>query len=651
MDWDFFMLETVEELQKRENFEKFNNLPVLVRYNDNRFLTNTQEYYPNQTSSSFSLLPSCLRNKSAQLIAEENEKAKDFGRSKATTSKSSSPSTQYPLQPKSTQMSQLLPGLKATNLTTQTTSKLPSPSTTTFLTFPVVSDDPFAEIKAKAAAQRLEAEKELEKQQNKLRSIQKLPAKISQPKKDVKIPSTSAMNKERPNWTTNNSGNKPKIQLSNIEVPERIEHVFVIPPESQIKSVGFMGLLHSGKTRLVTALAGIKKEDMKKEYVELSQTERLYEIHHPGGGFIGGSIDANRERYTQFFENSQLNNLNCLCITINGKMCEEDILVAQVAREKSIPFIILATCSDIGLKNYCEGRTPNENDISKYLQEERRFIQAVLNEVDTKIASCPLFFVSGIVINSIVNKLKNMDEMKNYVIDERKLVNFMENNCSLNLYRLKIALDSINYDHDDKQRQYRSSDKQYESRIIFVGRQNSGKSTILDALRNVKASDANSATHRPQTIDINGHQIIEISYTDLDPIHSITKNFGKYEFSNPLYYYLVIENHVGEKDLELLDYLTKNNLPFSILLTKTDQHLDSLAEDKNIDKVLKNNYKQNRFLTSAKEFQKIGINGDKISLFFVSSPVIRDFICGNSRNECYELDEALFIQHFKNIII
>uniref|UniRef100_A0A914C2X1 IRG-type G domain-containing protein n=1 Tax=Acrobeloides nanus TaxID=290746 RepID=A0A914C2X1_9BILA len=362
-------------------------------------------------------------------------------------------------------------------------------------------------------------------------------------------------------------------------------------------SIGFFGLRDSGKSRLIAALTGVDKAYLSKfscifvlrfldasNFVDMSGNARFYEINHPNGGFLGGSISGNRDIYQNFFEKSHLPNLSCLFITTNGQIREEDIFVAQLANQHNIPCAFLRTRSDEWLDSFCEKRTPSETIKNAFKEKDLKFVHDILFSVDTSLLNIPVFIISSLVF-------KNPTKMKNYMIDEGDFLKYLEKyNVCLSLEQgLTQPLASL-------KTQNVVNNSEPSPNIAFIGRITSGKSSLIDALRGITSSHPESATHKQSSERIiDGKTVVEITYSDLGPKSNFADDIvRKYNLTIKTTIYLVIGNAVGERDLWLARYFTQDGYPLFILLTQSDKHIDSLSNGENFTEETRNDYKINR---------------------------------------------------------
>ena len=126
----------------------------------------------------------------------------------------------------------------------------------------------------------------------------------------------------------------------------------------------------------------------------------------------------------------------------------------------------------------------------------------------------------------------------------------------------------------------------------FIGRSNVGKSSLINMLTGRKALAMTSATPGKTMlinhflvndswyiVDLPGYGYAKRSKTDRERLESIIKNYilGREQMTN--LFVLIDSRHEPQKiDLEFMEWLGENGVPFSIVFTKMDKMGPQAAE-------------------------------------------------------------------------
>ena len=128
----------------------------------------------------------------------------------------------------------------------------------------------------------------------------------------------------------------------------------------------------------------------------------------------------------------------------------------------------------------------------------------------------------------------------------------------------------------------------------FIGRSNVGKSSLINMLTGRKDLAMTSATpgktmlinhflinDKWYIVDLPGYGYARRSKADRDKLESIIKNYilGRAQMTN--LFVLVDSRHEPQKiDLEFMEWLGENGVPFSIVFTKMDKQGNNVGEQK-----------------------------------------------------------------------
>lgn len=141
---------------------------------------------------------------------------------------------------------------------------------------------------------------------------------------------------------------------------------------------------------------------------------------------------------------------------------------------------------------------------------------------------------------------------------------------------------------------YRKCPSDMRHEYAFIGRSNVGKSSLINMLTGRKDLAMTSATpgktmlinhflinDKWYIVDLPGYGYARRSKADRDRLESIIKNYilGRAQMTN--LFVLVDSRHEPQKiDLEFMEWLGENGVPFSIVFTKMDKQGNNVGEQK-----------------------------------------------------------------------
>ncbi|MBP3537090.1 MAG: YihA family ribosome biogenesis GTP-binding protein [Muribaculaceae bacterium] len=141
---------------------------------------------------------------------------------------------------------------------------------------------------------------------------------------------------------------------------------------------------------------------------------------------------------------------------------------------------------------------------------------------------------------------------------------------------------------------YRKCPSDMRHEYAFIGRSNVGKSSLINMLTVRKDLAMTSATpgktmlinhflinDKWYIVDLPGYGYARRSKADRDKLESIIKNYilGRAQMTN--LFVLVDSRHEPQKiDLEFMEWLGENGVPFSIVFTKMDKQGNNVGEQK-----------------------------------------------------------------------
>lgn len=141
---------------------------------------------------------------------------------------------------------------------------------------------------------------------------------------------------------------------------------------------------------------------------------------------------------------------------------------------------------------------------------------------------------------------------------------------------------------------YRKCPSDMRHEYAFIGRSNVGKSSLINMLTVRKDLVMTSATpgktmlinhflinDKWYIVDLPGYGYARRSKADRDKLESIIKNYilGRAQMTN--LFVLVDSRHEPQKiDLEFMEWLGENGVPFSIVFTKMDKQGNNVGEQK-----------------------------------------------------------------------
>lgn len=159
-------------------------------------------------------------------------------------------------------------------------------------------------------------------------------------------------------------------------------------------------------------------------------------------------------------------------------------------------------------------------------------------------------------------------------------------------------------------------DTQGQQQIVFWGRSNVGKSSLLNSLTNQKISFVSKRPGRTQLInffadnnnkyivDLPGYGYAEMSKEKQQIMLSEIKNFLKNDL-NPKHIFLLIDSRTGltKIDIETLNFLNTLQWPISLIYTKLDKlnQKDKSSLIKKHNQIFSNTDNIEAFLVSAEK--------------------------------------------------
>lgn len=156
---------------------------------------------------------------------------------------------------------------------------------------------------------------------------------------------------------------------------------------------------------------------------------------------------------------------------------------------------------------------------------------------------------------------------------------------------------------------YKKSPEPTKPEYAFIGRSNVGKSSLINMLTNQKGLAKTSGTpgktqlinhflinDQWYLVDLPGYGYAKVSKKTRQQFNSINTQYILNRSNLINLFVLVDSRHDPQKiDLEFMEWLGKNGIPFSIIFTKIDK-LGSSSLQKNIAK-----YKKNAFTTMGRD--------------------------------------------------
>uniref|UniRef100_A0A914X2V9 IRG-type G domain-containing protein n=1 Tax=Plectus sambesii TaxID=2011161 RepID=A0A914X2V9_9BILA len=203
-------------------------------------------------------------------------------------------------------------------------------------------------------------------------------------------------------------------------------------------SVAVCGQMKAGKSRFINAIRGIADKnaadyapvgnydattDVKKYAFRDSNLSHIWLYDVPGSGRV--SIYSE-----DYFKANKLVAFDCVLIFIEGRIREEDIQLAKIARDKGIPFKFILSKCDERIKRHQTDHAVDQGTAKKEFSKNTTAVtrKQLYEKGDLAMSQTDVFLISSEVI-------ENPEEYRDYRIDEDYLLRYITTQVPLDVQR------------------------------------------------------------------------------------------------------------------------------------------------------------------------------------------------------------------------